>query len=148
MRIENIVTINRPVEVVFAFVTAIENLPRYASTIVQAEQTSPGPLGVGTTLRMVGRFLGKQLDSTYRVTAYEPNRTLAYTSITGPESAAGGGSVDAGAAAIVITTTSILAAAHNDGAQARPSCRASWRAHTGCYVAARTKGSPFEGNGH
>src|SRR5947209_3801439 len=84
VRIENTITINRPVETVFAFVTNVANTPRYASTVIEAQQTSPGALAEGTTLRMVGKFLGKRLDTAYRVTAYEPNRTFAYESISGP----------------------------------------------------------------
>ena len=122
VRIENTITINRPIETVFAYVTNVANTPRYASTVIEAQQLSPGPPVEGTTLRMVGKFLGKKLDTTYRVSAYEPHHVFAYKSIGGPvpqswratfEPAPGGTRctvvVEADAAGVVRLATSALA---------------------------------------
>lgn len=42
-------TIKRPVEDVFAVIGNVENSPKWSSAALEAKQTSPGPMGVGTT---------------------------------------------------------------------------------------------------
>ncbi|MFQ5858009.1 MAG: SRPBCC family protein [Anaerolineae bacterium] len=83
-RIEGSVVINRPVEEVFAFVTNPENERLWRSILLEWEQTSDGPMGVGTTIREVEQFLGRRIEETYEVTEYEPNRKFALKSISGP----------------------------------------------------------------
>lgn len=68
--------IARPADEVFAFLSNIGNLPRWQSGVVRAEQTSPGPIGVGSTARVERRLLGQQLDADLRVTAFEPPRHI------------------------------------------------------------------------
>ena len=84
MRIEHTVEIDRPVDEVFAFMASVENLPSWAENTVQAEQTSAGPVGEGTTCRVVNRAMGQQLDHRFVVTEYEPNRRYAARSTSGP----------------------------------------------------------------
>ncbi|MFQ5794785.1 MAG: SRPBCC family protein [Candidatus Bipolaricaulia bacterium] len=78
------VVINRPVEEVFAFLAAPENVPRWQLGILENEQTSEGPIGVGTTYQMVSQFLGRRIESTFEVTEYEPNRTVSLKTTSGP----------------------------------------------------------------
>jgi uncharacterized protein YndB with AHSA1/START domain len=47
-RIEESVDIKRPVDKVFAYQTEAKNWPKWWSFIPEAEQTSQGPIGVGT----------------------------------------------------------------------------------------------------
>jgi uncharacterized membrane protein len=69
------VEIHRPVHEVFAFVTRVENFPRWFDGIVaESRQTSPGPLGAGTAFRQTQHFLGRRFVSHFTVTAYEPDR--------------------------------------------------------------------------
>ncbi|MGW1177360.1 SRPBCC family protein [Kitasatospora sp. NPDC002543] len=49
MRFENTLTIHAPVGEVFAYLARPENLPRWNYALDRTEQTSPGPIGVGTT---------------------------------------------------------------------------------------------------
>jgi len=37
----------------------VENNPKWSSVALEVEQTSPGPIGVGTTSRLVGKLLGR-----------------------------------------------------------------------------------------
>lgn len=61
---------------VFNFVADHEHLPAWTVGIKRVSRTTPGSIGVGTTYRVVGKMLGRTLESTYEVTAYEPETTF------------------------------------------------------------------------
>jgi carbon monoxide dehydrogenase subunit G len=84
MRYENSVAINRPVEDVFAYMTCIENSPTWQNAVLEARQTSSGPLGVGTTYVGEGKVLGRQFESTAAVTAWNPPHSYAIKTTSGP----------------------------------------------------------------
>ena len=73
-RIEESVDIKRPVDQVFAYVTDAKNWPRWESAMLEAEQTSPGQMGIGTTFRGANRVMGRRMVWTSKVTEYEPNK--------------------------------------------------------------------------
>jgi uncharacterized membrane protein len=83
IKIETSVHINRPIEEVFAFIADIEKLPLWAGPVTEAKQTSEGPIGVGTTQTQSAQFLGRQLDTTQEVTAYELNKKISTKSTSG-----------------------------------------------------------------
>jgi uncharacterized protein YndB with AHSA1/START domain len=83
-RFEQTVVINRSCEHVFAFLADPVNDPRWSSACVEMRKTSDGPVDVGTTFQQVGRFLGRRLEFTLEVTAYEPNRRFGMKVTTGP----------------------------------------------------------------
>jgi hypothetical protein len=72
-RIEESVKINSPVDKVFTYTTEAKNWPKWQSFIMEAEQTSPGPMGVGTTFKGTNRMMGRTMKWTAKVTEYEPN---------------------------------------------------------------------------
>ncbi|MGZ7188302.1 MAG: SRPBCC family protein [Halobacteriota archaeon] len=71
-RFEESVTINRPVEGVFTYATDIKSWPQWHETIVEAEQTSQGPAGVGTTFKGKAHAEGRTTEFTGKVTEYAP----------------------------------------------------------------------------
>jgi hypothetical protein len=73
-RIEESVQIQRPVDRVFAYTTDAKSWPEWQSIITEAEQTSKGPMGVGTTFKWTTRMMGLNMKWTANVTEYEPNR--------------------------------------------------------------------------
>ena len=83
-KLEASVVINRPTEEVFAYITDIKKLSEWMSDLVEAKQTSEGPVGVGTTISAVANPLGRRAESTQEVTEYEPNRKFAFKSTSGP----------------------------------------------------------------
>lgn len=83
-RMETSVTIRRPVEEVFDFVTNVANVMQWRSGIVELRQTSEGPMGVGATMLFVTRVMGRQIKMTMEITEYEPNRKYSTKSISGP----------------------------------------------------------------
>ena len=89
-RIETSVTIRRPVEEVFDFVTNVANVTQWQSGILESSQTSEGPMGVGATMRVGVRAMGRQLRWTLEVTEYEPNQKFGWKSTSGPYPMHGG----------------------------------------------------------
>lgn len=83
VKVETSIVINRPVEEVFEFVDNARNDLQWQSGVLESEQTSEGPVRVGTTFRTVNTFLGKRLESTVEVTEYEPNKKIATKSLSG-----------------------------------------------------------------
>jgi uncharacterized protein YndB with AHSA1/START domain len=79
-RVEASQTISAPPETVFAFVANLANLPRWQTGIVSAEQTSTGPVGVGSTAHVIRELLGQRLGVNLSVTDYQPGRRLALAS--------------------------------------------------------------------
>ena len=84
IKLKHSVVINRPVDEVFAFLANPENEMLWNQSTQKSEQTSEGPMGVGTTVNIVTRFLGQSIDSTWEVTEYEVNRRRAIKSTSGP----------------------------------------------------------------
>ena len=79
-RVEAGITIAAPPEAVFAFVADLANLPRWQSGITSAERTSPDPVGVGSTARVVRDMAGQSLTVDLTITEFEPGRRLALAS--------------------------------------------------------------------
>ena len=72
--------VQRPPEVVFDFVARrhFENHPRWDSDVLEMTQTSPGPIGVGTTARVVRRQGRRRVEGSATVVEYEPDRRAAW----------------------------------------------------------------------
>lgn len=68
------IIINRPVEVIFSWLTDFRNHMQWQPNLVEAEITSPEPFGIGTTYRYVSKVMGCRFASSGEITAYEPNR--------------------------------------------------------------------------
>ncbi len=72
-RAEASIVIKRPVKEVSDYLEDMANDPEWQSYVLEAEQTSEGPVGLGTTARGVSSFLGRQLEWTSVVIEYEPD---------------------------------------------------------------------------
>lgn len=77
VRIAGEIVINRPVDEVFDFVADERNEPRYNPRLLYAEQTSAGPIGVGTRFEAETRTLGRTVPMVIELTTYERPRRLA-----------------------------------------------------------------------
>ena len=80
---EKSIFINRPPQEVFDYITNPDNDSNWRSTAVSAEWTSDGPVGVGSTQRTVGKFLGRKIDSTNEVTVWDPPNQFSFKSVGG-----------------------------------------------------------------
>jgi uncharacterized protein YndB with AHSA1/START domain len=59
MHFENTITIERPIEEVFEYVSTPENDPTWVSASLRNQRSSPGPMRVGTTTEEDVKFLGR-----------------------------------------------------------------------------------------
>ena len=72
--------VQRPPEVVFDFVARhhFENHPRWDPDVLEMSRTSRGPVGVGSTARVVRRQGRGRVEGTATVLEYEPDRLAAW----------------------------------------------------------------------
>ncbi|MGZ3582007.1 MAG: SRPBCC family protein [Ktedonobacterales bacterium] len=74
--VEGQIIIHRPVDEVFDFVADERNEPRFNPQMRWAEQTSAGPIGVGTTFRAESTSLGRPVMMTIAFTTFERPQQL------------------------------------------------------------------------
>lgn len=67
---------------VFDFITASENAPKVASSIVRMVKLTEGNIGVGTRYRETRLMNGKEHSTELEVTAYEPSQRYAMKNST------------------------------------------------------------------
>lgn len=83
IEIEGSVFINQPVKKVFEFTTNLGNNAKWQTDIIVAEQTSPGPFGLGATYRCVNRFLGRRFESKGVISEFEPDKICSFRFTSG-----------------------------------------------------------------
>ena len=71
------IVINRPARDVFAYMTGIDKETAWQADVLEAEQTSTGPMSVGTTVREVRRFMGRRMEVVSEITEFEPDKKCA-----------------------------------------------------------------------
>lgn len=84
IQIDKSIFIKRDPAEVFVFVTDVTNSPKYQSTMESAEWITDGPVGVGSTMKVVTRFLGKDIESTAQITDWQPPTQQSFKTIGGP----------------------------------------------------------------
>ena len=77
---EACVVIYRSVEDVWKFITDLSNLPKWDSGVLEAKQTSSGPIDVGSTFLTRHRWM----TYSFRCTEFEPNRRFSFEFSQGP----------------------------------------------------------------
>ena len=99
IKVEHSVTINKPAADVFAYIVDPANTVKYDDELLESKLLTPGPIAVGSVITDKRKFIGREMDSELKVTAYEPNSRFALKVTKGPVpfeitytlSAAGGG---------------------------------------------------------
>lgn len=104
-RIENTITINRPIEQVFAFIADYRNNVKWQTGVIAAGFTSPAPVGVGTTFKYDAEFMGSKLETTGELTAHDPPKKIAWKSTSGPFPMSGSTSFESAAGGTLVTDT-------------------------------------------
>lgn len=82
MRVESSIVVNRPPEEVFAYAADPANTPEWQSSAL--EVNLDGPLQAGASGKETRKFLGRRMESTFRIDAYEPPRKFAVQITSGP----------------------------------------------------------------
>jgi uncharacterized protein YndB with AHSA1/START domain len=78
MKIDVKTFIKQTPDKVFAYMTNSTNRPKWDTSMLEMEQTSTEPKGVGTTYRGAYRMMGSRRRWTARLTKYEPDRGVGY----------------------------------------------------------------------
>lgn len=81
--IKQSVSIDLPVEKVFAYICDLENLTRWSSTVTGVKGSLPGAVNVGSTMKATVHVLGMWLDITFEIIECDPNHYLTIKSIAG-----------------------------------------------------------------
>jgi carbon monoxide dehydrogenase subunit G len=80
MELKGTIEVERPAEEAFAFIANFENNPQWQGGMKACRWTSEGPIGVGSTYVQEARFLGRRIETCFRVTEYEPGRKISIES--------------------------------------------------------------------
>jgi uncharacterized protein YndB with AHSA1/START domain len=78
IEVEHSVVIRRPPEEVFAFLADLQNWSRWQPELRESEQTSRGPIDVGTTFRQALDVGGQRIELFCEVTEYEEDEKLSF----------------------------------------------------------------------
>ena len=81
---EGSITINKPVEEVFAFVTDVANFSKWDAQAGGTEQISEGPVELGSRFRGSYDFMGRTMQWISEVTEFEPNKKAVQKITMGP----------------------------------------------------------------
>jgi uncharacterized membrane protein len=84
IKIEVSIEIQKPVAEVFSYTNDPAMNKSWQEGLVESKITSPGPMGVGTQMTDVRKFLGRDMDSKLEVTAYEANKRISLKTVSGP----------------------------------------------------------------
>ena len=69
-------TIKLPRATVVAYVTDPANEPAWIEGIVESTPVTPGPIGTGSRVSRVAKFMGRRIEYTPEVIALEPDKRL------------------------------------------------------------------------
>jgi uncharacterized membrane protein len=78
------IVIDRPVPVVSEFAASPDNAPQWYENIKSVEWKTPRPLGAGSRLAFIARFLGRRLEYTYEVVTFVPGERMVMGTAEGP----------------------------------------------------------------
>ena len=76
--------INRPPQDVFEAITDPDKIPVWQSMTETVESSSNGLIGVGSTMSVVAKFLGRKIESDIEITIWEPPQRVDFKFVNGP----------------------------------------------------------------
>ncbi len=78
MEIEAAVTVNRPVDEVFARWSEVERYPEWFDMCIERRKVTEGPIRLGTIYHALDKLPpGRRVQTTLEITAYQPNELMA-----------------------------------------------------------------------
>lgn len=84
MRIQQGVQINAAPEAVWEIMANTERRLEWEAGLEGLQITSEGALSVDATLREVRKSMGRRAESAYRITEFEENKSVGWTTLSGP----------------------------------------------------------------
>jgi uncharacterized membrane protein len=107
-KIERSIVIDRPIGEIWDYVHDTTNDATWQPTLVNSEPLTEGPMGVGTRVKEVRKFLGLTLETAWEMTEYEPNARSAIKAVSGPIPFSGGYLLEAANGGTKFTVTGEL----------------------------------------
>lgn len=81
---EKTIHINRPQQEVFDFLSDPANDTKWRDSAVSSEVQSEGPMGVGSKIHSVDKLMGRKLESTAEISAWDPPNRYGQKTMGGP----------------------------------------------------------------
>lgn len=78
------ITIDRPIDEVYAVLADPNRIPEWATGALEVKHVSGAPGQEGAIYAQTGRFLGRPVQLSYKVTGAEPGKRLAIQTVSGP----------------------------------------------------------------
>lgn len=78
------ISIHRPINQVFSFVTSPDNNKQWQYGILDSSSAPGVTSGLGTFFQSIGHFMGRRLTGTFEVTEFQANNKYGFRSISGP----------------------------------------------------------------
>jgi len=75
--------IQQPIEEVFAYLSELQNLVEWSSSVIAVRKQTSGAMQVGAAVQITSRFLGNWQNMTFEVVEYDHSRWLTLKSISG-----------------------------------------------------------------
>lgn len=85
IKAEHTITIDKPVEEVYAFTNDPDNTSKWQPGVISVKYPEGEPVE-GTQFVEVRKFMGREMETTLEVTALKPNEKYAARTLTGPVS--------------------------------------------------------------
>jgi uncharacterized membrane protein len=100
---ENKITINRPVNDVFAFLLDGDNNPKWRPGVLDIQRLTAKPDGVGSKFKQGLKGPGGRIDGDFEITECEPNKSIKFQVIAGPARPMGSYAFEASGNATTVT---------------------------------------------
>ncbi|MEZ4671000.1 MAG: SRPBCC family protein [Anaerolineae bacterium] len=81
---EHSIDIDKPADVVFAFLANPANETQWQAGLLESKLTTDGQVEVGATGRDTRKFMGREVITIWEVTDFEPNKMFGFKVIAGP----------------------------------------------------------------
>ena len=81
MRFVNTIDVVQSLHVTFSFTSNFCNAPQWNYAVIKTEQTSEGPIGIGTVFKQQRQFLGRILEDSFIITEYKVDSIVTIKSI-------------------------------------------------------------------
>lgn len=78
------IDIERPLDIVFGYLTQVENAPQWYSAVEHADKTTPGPISIGARYRFLRRLPSGTAANDVEVTEFVPDSPMTLASLSGP----------------------------------------------------------------
>jgi uncharacterized protein YndB with AHSA1/START domain len=80
---EKIITIKRPINDVFAYVSSMENGPKWQPELSEVQRITKGPVKIGSQFSSARIIMGQKMVTIIEFVAFEPNSKYTIKSVSG-----------------------------------------------------------------